>query len=76
MLFEMVLHDVFTYMTADELEIGFKRKFGCPSALFVLRQTINYFNERYSNIFIASLDASKAVVRVNHFKWFSSLIKK
>ena len=36
---------------------------------------INYFNDRGSNVYIASLDATKAFDRVNHFKLFSTLYK-
>ena len=35
-----------------------------------------YFNDRNSNVFIASLDATKAFDRVNHRKLFSTLIAK
>jgi len=37
---------------------------------------ISYFNERGSNVFMASLDASKAFDRVNHFKLYTSLMKR
>jgi hypothetical protein len=41
-----------------------------------LRQIVNYYNERGSYVYIASLDAAKAFDRVNHFKLFSALLKK
>jgi len=41
-----------------------------------VRQTIDFFNERISNVYIASLDASKAFDRINHFKLFLAVIKK
>ena len=44
--------------------------------MFILRQTIEFFNKKGSNVYISSLDASKAFDRVNHFKMYSSLIKK
>jgi hypothetical protein len=44
--------------------------------LLDLRQLVTYYNERGSNVFIASLDASKAFDRVNHFKLFSVLLKR
>ena len=72
--FELILHDVFyeTNMSADDVQFEFKKKLGCPSALFFQRQTINYFNETNSNIYIAS----QASDRVNHFRLFMSLIEK
>ena len=40
----------------------------------MLIQVVKYFSERNSNVYIASLDASKAFDRVNHYKFFSTLI--
>ena len=54
-------------MASDDVQFGYKKKLVCPNALFVLRQVVNYFNERNSNVYIASLDASKAFDRVNHY---------
>ena len=47
----------------------------CSNAIFALRQVVEYFNDRNSNVYVASLDASKAFDRVNHFKLFTTLIK-
>jgi hypothetical protein len=63
-------------MKSDDLQFGFKKNLGCNNAIFALRQSIEYFNARGSNVYMASLDASKAFDRVNHFKLFSTLIKK
>ena len=37
---------------------------------------MQFFNNRSSSIYIASLDASKAFDRVNHFRLFSTFINK
>ena len=37
---------------------------------------IQHFNNRSSSVYVASIDASKAFDRVNHYKLFSILIKK
>ena len=63
------------HLRTDDLQFGFKKGIGCSNAIFALRQVIEYFNDRGSNIYIASLDASKAFDRVNHFKLFAILIK-
>ena len=66
-LFELVLIDIYGYLImSDDLQFGFKKILSCPNELFVLRQLVNYFSERNSNVYIASLDASKAFDRVNH----------
>src|SRR5206468_8255127 len=49
---------------------------GCPNAIFLLRRVIQHFNDKLSNVYIASLEASKAFDRVNHFKLLSILIKQ
>ena len=70
-----MLIDIYGYLTvADDLHFGSKKKLVCPSALFVLRQVVIYFSERNSNVYIASLDASKAFDWVNNYKLFSTLI--
>jgi hypothetical protein len=75
-LFEAFLMDKYCkYMRTDDLQFGFKTGIGCSNAIFALRQAIEYFNNRSSNVYMASLDASKAFDRVNHFKLFSTLIR-
>ena len=70
-----MLIDIYGYLiVSGDLQFGFKNKLGCSNALFVIRYVVNYFNERSSNVDIASLDASKAFDRVNHHKLFSTLI--
>ena len=64
-----------SYMSTDDLQFGFKKDLGCNHAIFALRQVINYFNERGSNVYLASLDAQKAFDRLNHFKLYSTLIR-
>ena len=49
---------------------------GCNNAIFVLRNVIEYFNERGSNVYLASLDALKAFDRVNHFQLYQTLMKR
>ena len=59
----------------DDLQLGFKKGLSCSHALFLLRQTVDYFTSHGSNIFLTSLDASRAFDRVNHFKLFTILNK-
>jgi len=63
------------YMHTDDVQFGFKNKLGCSNAIFALRQVVEYFNERESNVYVASLDASKAFDRVNHYKLYTTLIR-
>ena len=43
---------------------------------FVLRNVIEYFNERGSNVYLSSLDASKAFDRVSHFQLYVTLMRR
>ena len=62
-------------MISDDLQFGFRKGLGCCNAIFALRQVVEYFTKRNSNIYVASLDASKAFDRVNHYKLFTTLIR-
>jgi len=59
----------------DELQFGFKPNVGCTNAIFTLRTTIDYFCERGSTVYAASLDIRKAFDTVSHHKMFDSLLK-
>ena len=73
-LFELVLLELCGhYLLTDELQFGFKRNIGCPNAIFAFRSTVNYFCERGSTVYAASLDISKAFDTVSHYKLFKSL---
>jgi len=75
-LFESVLLFKFSnFMCTDDLQFGFKRGLGCSNAIFALHQCVEYFNDRSSNVHIASLDASKAFDRINHYKLFTTLTR-
>jgi len=41
---------------------------GFSHAIFVLRQCVEYFVTQGSNVYLATLDATKAFDRVNHIK--------
>ncbi len=64
------------YLPSDSLQFGFKPGLGCSDAIFTLRTVCEYFNNRGSNVYIASLDASKAFDKVDHNKLFSLLIQR
>jgi hypothetical protein len=76
-LFESVLLQMYSdYLISDSLQFGFKKNIGCSNAIFLLRNVIEYFNNNGSNVYVASLDASRAFDKLNHFKLFSVLYKR
>jgi len=59
-----------SFLNVNDRQFGFRRYIGCSNAIFVLRNVIEYFNERGSNVYLAALDATKAFDRVNHFQLY------
>ena len=70
-----VLEEFSDFFGVDHLQFGFQKGVGCNSAIFALRQVIEYFNNRGSNVYVASLDATKAFDRVNHYQMFAILFR-
>ena len=46
----------------------------CSDAIFAVKSTVNYFVQRGSCVYAATLDLKKAFDSVNHFKMFSTLL--
>ena len=51
-----------------------EKNVSCSSA--ILRNVIEYFNEQGSSIYLASLGASNAFDRVNHFQLCQTLMRR
>ena len=49
-----------SFLDVNGRQFGFKRNLGCSNAIFVLHNVIEYSNERGSNVYLATLDATKA----------------
>ena len=60
----------------DELQFGFKQKTSTSHALYTLKCTVEYFNKRGSNVYVAFLDCTKAFDRISHFGLFHKLIDR
>jgi exonuclease III len=75
-LFECIILDVCDeYLSSDDRQFGFKKDLGCGNAIFAVRSTMDYFNDRGSTVFTAALDVSKAYDCVQHFKLFTALLR-
>ena len=76
-VFEHCLITLFSkFIVSDNLQFGFKPGIGCSHSIFTLRTVCDYFNQRGSDVYIASLDATKAFDKVNHARLFSLLSAK
>ena len=76
-IFEHVLRIVFSeYLSTSNYQFGFKRKSSISHAIFCLKETINYYTEKGSNVFCSFLDASKAFDRLVHAGLFMKLLQR
>ena len=76
-LFEMALDiKLAPYMSTDYLQFGFKKKISTSHALFTLKSTVDYFNSRGSDVFVAFLDCTKAFDRISHHGLFLKLMER
>jgi len=62
------------FLNVNDRQLGFKN-IGRNNAIFVLHNVIEYFNERGSNVYLASLNVTKAFDHVNHFQLYQTLMK-
>ena len=60
----------------NDLQFGFKKGFSTALCSFTISETIQYYKNNSSNVYILFLDASKAFDRVKHTKLFNCLLDK
>ena len=66
-IFEVCISEKFGhFLSSHRLQFDFKKGSGCSSAIFVVQQVIQYFTKCSSNVYISSLDATKAFDDVDH----------
>ena len=76
-ILEHVLYALFSeYLITSNLQFGFKKNSSTSSAIFTLKETINYYSDHGSNVYCAFLDASKAFDRLVHAGLFLKLISR
>ena len=76
-IFEHVLKVVFgDHLVTSAYQFGFKRKKSVNHALHCLRETIDYYIENGSRVFVVFLDASKVFDRLVHAGLFIKLMDR
>ena len=60
----------------DELQFGFKPKHSTTHALYVLNETVDYYVNHGSNVYVTFLDCSKAFDKLSHYGLFLKLIER
>ena len=69
----IILKEQCTSLSTDVLQFGFKPHSSTTICIFLLRDTIEYYNEHESDCYFLLLDASKAFDRVECIKLFRTL---
>ena len=64
------------FLQTSELQFGFKEKFSCSHAIYIVKEVLNYFNKENTTVNMAALDISKAFDKVNHFVLFNKLLDR
>jgi hypothetical protein len=62
--------------SSSDLQYGFKPKSSTTQCTFALMETINYYKQNNSDVYVLLLDASQAFDKVNYIKLFDLLIKR
>ena len=76
-VFEHVLRIVFSsFLSTSSYQFGFKRKSSTSHAIYCLKEAINYYTARGSNVYCSFLDASKAFDRLVHAGLFLKLLQR
>lgn len=76
-LFEQCLVPLFEpYLSFHDNQFGFVKGGGCNKALYAFRSTVEYFQNKGSRVYVASLDMCKAFDRVNHCGLLLALMKR
>ena len=76
-MFEACMHVLLeSHFVFDDNQFDFVKEGGCSKAIYAVTSFFDYFIERGSDVFYASLDAVKAFDRVNHCFLLSCMIEK
>ena len=76
-IFEHVLRIIFEpFLSTSRYQFGFKRKSSTSHAIYYLKETINSYTSKGSNVYCSFLDASKAFDRLIHAGLFLKLLKR
>jgi hypothetical protein len=58
------------------MQFGFKKNSSCNHAIFVLKETANFYVSKYKSVYACAIDASKAFDKINRMMLMYKLIGK
>ena len=72
---EQVLLSRLAKLTADS-QFGFKQAHGTEMAIFAVKQTVDFYHNQDTPVYMCCLDAKKAFDRVNHWTLAKTLLDR
>ena len=63
-------------LCTDSVQFGYKKRHSTSHAIFCLKECVDFFTSRGSNVFAAFLDCSKGFDKVNHSGLFIKLMER
>ena len=72
----VILFKISKNLSTSSFQFAYKKGFSTTLCSFLVAETLQYYRSQGSNVFMLSLDATKAFDRVQYSKRFNSLIEK
>ena len=73
---QVLLSRLARYLWPADSQFGFKRAHGTEMAIFTLKQTVDFYRNQDTPVYMCFLDAKKAFDRVNHWTLAKKLLDK
>jgi len=64
------------FLWTSPQHFGFRKKVGCTQAIYALRKTVEYYNDRGSNVNFCAIDLAKAFEKLDRFALFQALMSR
>ena len=73
---QVLLSRLARYLWTADSQFGFKQAHGTEMAIFLLKQTVDFYRNQDTPVYMCFLDAKKAFDRVNHWTLAKKLRQK
>lgn len=73
---KVIINDIENNHLDQNLQFGFKRNSSTNHAIFVLKETVNFYNYKKKNVYACAIDASKAFDKINRILLAHKMMNK